>query len=301
MSLFYTTTDPLLMAAGLDEVIYQNFKKRMWYMNKVVTERQTVGKQNYANFYRAYGIKNVPKRAEGDLFAMGDVSTGPLNTMYVENYGYALGWTKEMEEDDMYDILKEFPGWLTEAAYYTYEIIGHAPLNEGFTTNGYDGKPLFSTEHPAINFETRSNRPSVDADLNYTTLTDALVALMAQTDYTGHPIPFDPAKAVLSYNPVQDPMVKKILLTTNEPFTADNTINYTKGCVQTNSDPFITDTNQWTITNKDKNSLIMLVKKGVTSDVYEDKTNLTTQIRVRFRVTSGWNDYINTYGSSGST
>ena len=68
-------------------------------------------------------------------------------------------------------------------------------LNTGFTTfNSGDGVTLFNTAHPTVEGSTNANRPATDADLNETSLEQAVIDIAAFTDERGLLIAARPRK-----------------------------------------------------------------------------------------------------------
>ena len=96
--------------------------------------------------------------------------------------------TEEAIEDNLYDSLSSrYTRALARAMAYTKEIKGASVLNNGFSpavTYG-DGVSLFSTAHPLVSGGTNSNRPSVNSDLNETSLENAVIQIAAWTDERG--------------------------------------------------------------------------------------------------------------------
>ena len=81
------------------------------------------------------------------------------------------------------DILKRWlVQWLTQN-----KLKVHIRLNNGFSTtfSSGDGVALFSTAHPLVSGGTNSNRPSSGADLNETSLEDAIIQIGKYTDERG--------------------------------------------------------------------------------------------------------------------
>ena len=72
------------------------------------------------------------------------------------------------------------------------------PLNNGFGTfQSGDGVTLFSTAHPLVNGGTNANRPTTAADLNETSLEDAVINIAAFTDERGLLIAARPRRLIV--------------------------------------------------------------------------------------------------------
>jgi hypothetical protein len=64
---------------------------------------------------------------------------------------------------------------------YTKQVKAAAVLNNGFSAayTGGDGVALFSSAHPLVSGGTNSNIPSTPADLNETSLENAVIQISA--------------------------------------------------------------------------------------------------------------------------
>jgi hypothetical protein len=112
---------------------------------------------------------------------------------------------------------------------YTKQVKAAAVLNNGFTNSavyyGGDGVPLFSTAHPLVSGGTNSNRPSTNADLNETSLENAVIQIAAWTDERGLLIAAKPRKLVFL---LLQFVATRLLETNLRVGTADNDINALK-------------------------------------------------------------------------
>ena len=74
-----------------------------------------------------------------------------LERIYVHKE-FAQGFMVErkMVDDEQYGVIEKMPKDLARAGRYKVEMDAVSLLKNGFTDNGYDGKPLFSKEHPLL-------------------------------------------------------------------------------------------------------------------------------------------------------
>lgn len=299
MGTFVRDTATSLFLPGIKRVLNGMIDSYNWFYKKfchVVPSSQRQEKY----FYMYNGVPLIPQKAEGDTYQYGDIVPGSEWTITNLTYGYGLRYSLEAQEDELYGQLKKFPKHLSDAEIHTLEVIGHAPLNNGFTTNGYDGVPLFSLVHPANDGAVRANRPATDADISYVVLSDAKKALMVQQNYVGHYSNWKGGMAV--YNPANDDLWQKLLNTKGEPWSSDNTINYVEGMVKPCPDPYFTDTNGWAILPAPyEDGILLQMRVNPKLSESRDADNEDFLVRMRFRCASGVLSYGNTYGSSGVT
>ena len=106
-----------------------------------------------------------------------------------ETIALAFAITEEAIEDNLYDRLaSRYTKALARSMSQTKQVKGAAPLNNGLHslssfTSG-DGVQLFSTAHPTL-AGTFSNTLATQADLNETSLEQAVIDIAAMTDERG--------------------------------------------------------------------------------------------------------------------
>ena len=125
--------------------------------------------------------------------------------------GFAI--TEEAIEDNLYDRLaSRYTKALARSMAQTKQVKAAAPLNNGLPSGSFlagDGKTLFATDHPTI-AGSFSNTLATAADLNETSLEQAMIDIAALTDERGLKIA---AKAV------------KMIIPSALQFTADRLMN----------------------------------------------------------------------------
>ena len=161
--------------------------------------------------------------------------------------------TEEAMEDNLYDSLSSrYTKSLARAMAYTKQVKAAYVLNNAFTggpTYG-DGVVLCSTAHPLVSGGTNSNRPTTGADLNETSLENAVIQIAGWTDERGLLIAAKPKKLVVP--PALMFVATRLLETELRVGTTDNDINALKnnGSIPEGYrvNHFLTDTNAWFLT-----------------------------------------------------
>src|SRR3990167_5925814 len=132
------------------------------YCNVEDSDKQTE-KDSYES-----GFQSMPTKAEG-VDATYDVILPGISETYTHRT-YALGYeiTEEAIEDNLRtpETFSKLPQALNRSAIETVETTSANIFNNGFSTNGFDGVPLFSTAHPNLDNSTQSNRPATYVDLS---------------------------------------------------------------------------------------------------------------------------------------
>ncbi|MDD6308216.1 MAG: Mu-like prophage major head subunit gpT family protein [Clostridia bacterium] len=129
------------------------------------------------------------ENTEGSDFRQADITMGDIATFTAKRYDKAYEVTWELVQDDLYNTLKGngrggSASKLGSGLQATEESQAAGVINGGFTTNGYDGVPLFSDSHPlASSSNTVSNL--IVGGLTDETLKAALTKMRLQTDEAG--------------------------------------------------------------------------------------------------------------------
>jgi hypothetical protein len=217
--------------------------------------------------------------------------------------GFSL--TEEAIEDNLYDSLSaRYTKALARAMAYTKQVKAAAVLNNGFSAayTGGDGVALFSSAHPLVSGGTNSNVPSTPADLNETSLENAVIQISLWTDERGLLIAAKPNKLVVP--PALQFTATRLLETELRVSTADNDINALKnngsipGGFTINH--FLTDTNAWFLTTDVPNGMKHFVRTPLSQSMDGDFDTGNVRYKSRERYSFGWSDPLGMYGSSGA-
>ena len=220
----------------------------------------------------------------------------------------ALGFslTEEAIEDNLYDSLSaRYTKGLARAMSYTKQVKAASVLNNGFSASyaGGDGVALFSTVHPLVSGGTNSNRPSTAADLNETSLENAVIQIAAWTDERGLLIAAKPRKLIVP--PSLQFVATRLLETSLRVGTTDNDINALKnngsipeGYTQNH---FLTDSNGWYLTTDVPNGMKHFVRTPLSNSMDGDFDTGNVRYKSRERYSFGWSDPLGMFGSPGSS
>jgi hypothetical protein len=187
---------------------------------------------------------------------------------------------------------------------YTKQIKAASVLNNGFSTSyvGGDGVALFSASHPLVSGGVNSNIPSTAADLNETSLENAVIQIAQWTDERGLLIAAKPKKLII---PVQLQFVATRLLETElRVGTTDNDINALKnngsipGGYSVNN--YLTDSNAWFLTTDVPNGMKHFVRSPLSNSMDGDFDTGNVRYKSRERYSFGWSDPLGMWGSAGA-
>ena len=219
----------------------------------------------------------------------------------------ALGFsiTEEAIEDNLYDSLSaRYTKGLARAMAYTKQIKAASVLNNGYSAQyvGGDGQPLFSTAHPLVSGGVNGNTPSVQTDLNETSLEAAVIAIAAWTDERGLLIAAKPKKLIIP--PALQFVATRLLDTSLRVGTNNNDINAIKnnGAIPEGYtiNHYLTDTSAWFLTTDVPNGLKHFIRTPLQNSMDGDFDTGNVRYKARERYSFGWSDPLGIYGSSGS-
>lgn len=168
--------------------------------------------------------------------------------------GYHITW--EMVQDEQNGIWNGRVGKggnarsLGRSLRATVESEACKVLDGGFTNNGYDGKPLFATDHPMLKGESKTGSNKIDGVLSAEKLKDACVMLRSQKDEAGAaPIAAVPHKLIV---PPDLEFTAKSILNSTDVSQNGNTLPNLEVVVM----DYLTNTQQWFVQAKGIENLI---------------------------------------------
>tara|TARA_R100000781_G_scaffold80084_2_gene49458 strand:- start:252 stop:1166 length:915 start_codon:yes stop_codon:yes gene_type:complete len=219
--------------------------------------------------------------------------------------GFAI--TEEAMEDELYDSLSaRYTKALARSMAYTKQVKAANPFNQGFsggTFNSGDGVDLFSESHPLVSGGTNSNTFATQADLNETSLENAVIQIAGWTDERGLLIAAKPRKLVVPPNGMFT--ASRILESDGRPATADNDLNAIKanGTIPEGYvvNHFLTDTNGWFLMTDVPNGFKHFARTPLETSMDGDFDTGNVRYKARERYSFGVSDPLGAFGSSGSS
>lgn len=245
-------------------------------------------------------------KPEGEPYAMDMLRQGYTKDFTHTENGLGFEVTQTALEDDAENILQRAGEWLAFSARYVEEKRAANPFNNGFVTETTpDGVSLFNTAHVLKGGGTARNRPSTDADLSVTTLTNAMIDTQnEQKDEAGHlAAPIN--SWVLYIPPALEFLAHRIVKSSGLQGTADNDTNALKDLrtwkIVVN--PHLTDADAWFLVAANKGQHGMTFYRRVPISMEPMATDPRTSNRIfktRHRFSVGAWTWVGTYGSQGT-
>jgi len=250
------------------------------------------------------GFGAAPVKAEGSAISYDNAQESFTARYNHETVAMGFSITEEAMEDNLYDSLSaRYTKALARGMAYTKQTKAAALLNTGFTTfNSGDGVTLFNTAHPTVEGSTNANRPATDADLNETSLEQAVIDIAAFTDERGLLIAARPRKLIIP--PALMFVATRLLETTQRVGTADNDINAlnSNGSIPEGYtvSHYLTDNDAFFITTDVPNGMKHFVRTAMQTGMDGDFDTGNVRYKARERYSFGVSDPLGIYGSRGA-
>jgi hypothetical protein len=272
--------------------------------HKEIYETET-SERSFEEETKLSGFSAAPVKNEGQAIAYDNAQEAWTARYNHETIAMGFAVTEEAMEDNLYDSLSSrYTKALARGMAYTKQIKAANILNNGFNSQFVygDGVSLFSTAHPLVNGSTNSNRPTTGADLNETSLENAVIQIAGWTDERGLLIAAKPKKLIL---PVALQFVATRLLETElRVGTNNNDVNAIKnnGVIPEGYtvNHYLTDTNAWFLTTDVPNGLKHFVRTPLTNSTDGDFDTGNFRYKARERYSFGVSDPLGIFGSPGS-
>ena len=272
--------------------------------HKEIYETET-SERSFEEETKLSGFSAAPVKAEGSAIAYDNAQEAWTARYNHETIALGFSLTEEAIEDNLYDSLSaRYTKGLARAMAYTKQVKGASTLNNGFSSNyvGGDGVSLFNTSHPLVNGGVNANTPSTQADLNETSLENAVIQIAAWTDERGLLIAAKPKKLIIP--PALMFVATRLLETELRVGTNNNDINALKnnGSIPEGYtvNHFLTDNNAWFLTTDVPNGMKHFVRTPLQNSMDGDFDTGNVRYKSRERYSFGWSDPLGMYGSSGS-
>jgi hypothetical protein len=217
--------------------------------------------------------------------------------------GFAI--TEEAIEDNLYDRLaSRYTKALARSLAHTKQVKAAAPLNNGLPGGSFqsgDGVTLFNISHPTIS-GTFSNTLATAADLNETSLEQAMIDIAALTDERGLKIA---AKAVKMIIPSALQFTADRLMNSAQRVgTADNDINALRNMGMVPGgytvNHYLTDTDAFYITTDVPNGMKHMERAPLTTKMEGDFDTGNVRYKARERYVFGVSDPRGIFASPGA-
>jgi len=253
------------------------------------------------------GFANADVKAEGQGVSY-DTAQETYTARYtMETIALAFAITEEAIEDNLYDRLaSRYTKALARSMSNAKQVKAANPLNNGLpsvaTYKTGDGVALFSTAHPTVSGTNVANTLATQADLNETSLEQALIDIAAFTDERGLKVAARGVKMIVpSANQFN---AERLLKSQGRTGTADNDINAVNsmGMIPQGYrvNHFLNDSDSWYVITDVPNGMKHFERTPLTTSMEGDFDTGNVRYKARERYVFGASDYRGIFGVEGA-
>jgi hypothetical protein len=271
--------------------------------HKEIYESET-SERSFEEETKLSGFGQAPVKDEGSAISYDNAQEAFTARYNHETIALGFSLTEEAVEDNLYDTLSaRYTKALARSMSNTKQVKAANILNNGFSdTNGGDGKELFATDHPLVNGGTNSNTQTTAADLNESSLENAVIQIAAWTDERGLLIAAKPRKLIIP--PSLQFVATRLLDSELRTSTADNDLNAIKsnGAIPEGYtiNHYLTDTDGYFLTTDVPNGMKYFVRTPLTTSMDGDFDTGNVRYKARERYSFGFSDPLGMWGSQGA-
>jgi hypothetical protein len=249
------------------------------------------------------GFGNAEVKAEGSGVRFDNANEGYTSRYTHETVALAFALTEEAVEDNLYDRLgARYTKALARSMANTKQIKAAAVLNNAFATAGGDGKVLIATDHPLGGGGSLANRASTMADLNETSLEDALINISTFTDDRGLNIALRGMKLIVP--PQLQFVADRLLQSPGRVGTSDNDVNAIRntGMIPDGYvvNHYLTDTDAFFIKTDCPDGFKHFERSPMSTALEGDFDTGNMRYKARERYSFGYSNFRAVYGSQGA-
>jgi len=252
------------------------------------------------------GFANAAVKPEGSAVTFDNAQETYTARYTMETIALAFAITEEAIEDNLYDRLaSRYTKALARSMANTKQIKAVDPLINGLpqtaTFTSGDGSALFATNHPTI-AGTVQNTLTTQADLNETSLEQALIDVAAMTDERGLKIAARGMKMIV---PAANQFnAERLMKSQGRTSTADNDINaiVSMGMVPQGYrvNNFLTDADSWYLITDVPNGMKYFERTPIKTAMEGDFDTGNVRYKARERYRFGVSDYRGIFGVQGA-
>jgi hypothetical protein len=292
-----------LLHVGLDEVLFQKYSEQKFIYKELFNEGTSTKKYEKVSGFAGFGL--LAKKNEGSDLSVDDPIQGYDTTYTHVAYGLYARVTKEMRDDDQYNIISRMPAALSMSVARTKEYYAASLFNSAFTVagtfiSGGDGEYLCSLSHPLTGGGTYQNILSTAADLGISSLEEALYTFRLTTGDRSENLDLEPK--ILLVAPQNERTAWELVNSAGRPDTANRADNWmkTQG-LQIVSWSKLTDSDAWfLLSDKSQHELNFWNRTDLETDSDRDFGSKDFMYSVYTRFSLGWSDWRGVFGTPGA-
>ena len=222
-----------------------------------------------------------------------------------ETVALAFALTEEAIEDNLYDTLSSrYTRALARSMSTTKQVKAANVLNNAFSSSfvGGDGKELCATDHPTVGAGDLRNELATAADLNETSLEQALIDIADFKDERGLKVNAQAVRLIIP--PALQFVADRLMESQGRVGTSDNDINAIRNLGMISGgytvNNYLTDTDAFFIKTDVPNGLKHFVRTPVSTSMEGDFETGNVRYKAKERYSFGFSDWRGIFGSPGA-
>ena len=251
------------------------------------------------------GFGEAPTKGEGAAVVYDTAQESWTSRFTHETVALAFALTEEAIEDNLYDTLSSrYTRALARSMQTTKQVKAANVLNNAFSSSyvGGDGKELCATDHPTVANVDLRNELATAADLNETSLEQALIDIADFKDERNLKVNAQAKKLIIP--PALQFVADRLMETPGRVSTSDNDINAIRNMGMISEgyvvNHYLTDTDAFFIKTDVPNGLKHFVRTPVSTSMEGDFETGNVRYKARERYSFGWSDWRGIFGSPGA-
>ena len=251
------------------------------------------------------GFGNASVKSEGQGVQFDSATEGFTARYTHETVALAFALTEEAVEDNLYDRLgARYTKALARSMAHTKQVKAANVLNNAFSASytGGDGVSLINTAHTLADGGALANRQTTMADLNETSLENALISISTFVDDRNMILALRGMKMIVP--PQLQFVADRLLETPGRGGTADNVINAVKnmGLLPEGYavNHFLTDTDAWFLRTDCPDGFKHFERTPISTSMEGDFDTGNVRYKARERYSFGWSNPRCVFGSQGA-
>jgi len=249
------------------------------------------------------GLRNPVRKPENSPMQFQSLKSGYAKTYKSDTFATGYRISKEMVDDGKFNFIERATRSFAKGHYEIKEYDAASILDNGFTTNGYDGVPLFSASHPLENGDGALGiNLATAAELSITSFRELRNINQDTVNEQGQFIKQQAAWLVLPQD-LQD-IGAEIVKSMYNPEDANNAINTVYESLKLLPGGFWnyldSTTAYFMATDKMYHNVMFMTRQGLETDSDYDKRALAWEIYAHSRYDKGYSNWRGWTGNAGA-
>lgn len=249
------------------------------------------------------GLENPKPKPENSPVAFQSLKGGFKKTYTATTFAAGYRISKEAKADGKFDFIQRATKSFAKGFFEIEELAAASVFDDGFTVQGYDGVPLFSTQHPLENAGGFGiNRPAVASPLTVTSYRELRNILQDTVNENGQLLRMKAQYLVVPQG-LQD-TAKELVGSSHRPDNANNAINtiFTDTQVLPGSgfwNYLQNDTSFYMTTDKMEHHLMFMRRQDLEVDADYDRISFAHEVIASKRFDKGYSNWRGVVGNPG--